>query len=88
MLDKEARNIDAVIVTVPDHMHGTAAMWAIERGKHVYVQKPLTRTVWEARQLQEAANKYKVATQMGNQATPPRAFASVQRSYGTANSAT
>ena len=67
MLDKEARNIDAVIVTVPDHMHGTAAMWAIERGKHVYVQKPLTRTVWEARQLQEAANKYKVATQMGNQ---------------------
>ena len=39
----------------------------MERGKHVYVQKPLTRTIWEARQMLEAANKYKVATQMGNQ---------------------
>lgn len=67
MLDKEDKNIDAVIVCVPDHMHGICAMWAMERGKHVYVQKPLTRTVWEARQLLEAARKYKVATQMGNQ---------------------
>ena len=67
MLDKEGKNIDAVIVTIPDHMHATAAMWCMERGKHVYVQKPLTRTVWEARQLMEAAAKYKVATQMGNQ---------------------
>src|SRR4051812_31050446 len=67
MLDKEAKNIDAVIVTVPDHMHGTAAMACIERSKHVYVQKPLTRTIWEARMLKEAAAKYKVATQMGNQ---------------------
>jgi len=67
MLDEQADNIDAVIVTIPDFMHGTAATWCMERGKHVYVQKPLTRTVWEARRLQEAANKYKVATQMGNQ---------------------
>jgi hypothetical protein len=67
MLDEQANNIDAVIVTIPDFMHATAAMWCMERGKHVYVQKPLTRTVWEARQLLEAANKYKVATQMGNQ---------------------
>src|ERR1700733_12418614 len=66
MLDKE-KDIDAVIVTIPDFMHATAAIWAMERGKHVYVQKPLTRTIWEARQLQEAANKYRVATQMGNQ---------------------
>ncbi len=67
MLDKEGNGIDAVIVTIPDHMHATAAMHCMERGKHVYVQKPLTRTIWEARQLMEAANKYKVATQMGNQ---------------------
>src|SRR5215470_9572475 len=67
MLDKEGRNIDAVIVATPDHMHATAAMWCMERGKHVYVQKPLVRTVWETRQLREAATKYKVATQMGNQ---------------------
>lgn len=67
MLDKELRNIDAVIVATPDHMHGMAAMWCMERQKHVYVQKPLVRTVWEARQLREAAAKYKVASQMGNQ---------------------
>ena len=67
MLDEQGNAIDAVIVTVPDFMHATAAMWCMERGKHVYVQKPLTRTVWEARQLMDAANKYKVATQMGNQ---------------------
>ncbi len=67
MLDEQGSTIDAVIVTIPDFMHATAAMWCMERGKHVYVQKPLTRTVWEARQLMEAANKYKVATQMGNQ---------------------
>ncbi len=67
MLDKEGKNIDAVIVATPDHMHATAALWAMERGKHVFVEKPLTRTVWEARLLAEAAAKYKVATQMGNQ---------------------
>ncbi len=67
MLDEQGSGIDAVIVAIPDFMHATAAMWCMERGKHVYVQKPLTRTVWEARQLMEAANKYKVATQMGNQ---------------------
>lgn len=67
MLDKEEKNIDAVIVTIPDFMHGTAAMWAMERGKHVYCQKPLTHTIWEARSLAQAAAKYKVATQMGNQ---------------------
>jgi hypothetical protein len=66
MLDKE-KSVDAVIVAIPDFMHATAAVWAMERGKHVYVQKPLVRTVWEARQMMEVANKYKVATQMGNQ---------------------
>ena len=67
MLDKEGKNIDAVIIATPDHMHGIQAMWSMERGKHVYVQKPLVRTVWEARQVREGARKYRVATQMGNQ---------------------
>jgi len=67
MLDKENGNIDAVIVATPDFMHGMACMWVIERGKHVFCQKPLTRTIWEARSLATAAAKYKVATQMGNQ---------------------
>jgi hypothetical protein len=66
MLDKE-KSIDAVTVIIPDHMHATAALAAMQRGKHVYVEKPLTRTPWEARLLTEAAAKYKVATQMGNQ---------------------
>src|SRR5260370_1360152 len=48
-------------------MHATAAMWCMARGKHVSVQKPLVRTIWEARQMREAAAKYKVASQMGNQ---------------------
>ncbi|NWF85317.1 MAG: Gfo/Idh/MocA family oxidoreductase, partial [Bryobacteraceae bacterium] len=67
MLDKEEKNIDAVIIATPDHMHGMAAMWCMERKKHVYVQKPLVRTIWEARQLRAAAAQYGVATQMGNQ---------------------
>jgi predicted dehydrogenase len=67
MFDKQGREIDAVTVSTPDHMHATAAMWAMARGKHVYCQKPLTRTVWEARELTLAARKYGVATQMGNQ---------------------
>ncbi len=67
MLDKEGNGIDAVIVTIPDHMHATAAMHCMARGKHVHVQKPLAHTIWECRQLTEAAAKYKVASQMGNQ---------------------
>jgi predicted dehydrogenase len=67
MLDKEGKNIDCVTVSIPDHMHATAAMWAMSRGKHVYCQKPLTRTIWEAQELEKAARKYNVATQMGNQ---------------------
>ncbi len=67
MLDKEGAGIDAVIVTIPDFMHTAAAYNCMERGKHVYVQKPLTRTIWEARLMREAANKFHVATQMGNQ---------------------
>jgi predicted dehydrogenase len=56
-----------VTVAVPDHHHAPAAMRAMHAGKHVYVEKPLTHTVWEARQMTLTARKYGVATQMGNQ---------------------
>jgi len=67
MLDKEAKNIDAVSVSTPDNVHAVAAMAAIQRGKHVYVQKPMTHDIYEARMLTQAARQYKVVTQMGNQ---------------------
>jgi Oxidoreductase family, NAD-binding Rossmann fold/Oxidoreductase family, C-terminal alpha/beta domain len=67
MLDTEGKNIDAVIIGTPDHGHTPAALYAMQHGKHVYCEKPLARTVWEVRLLREAASKYKVATQMGNQ---------------------
>ncbi len=67
MLDKSGKDIDAVVIGTADHMHATCALACMENGKHVYVEKPLTRTPWEARLLTQAAEKYKVATQMGNQ---------------------
>ena len=66
MLEQE-KTLDAVIVSTPDHMHAMAAATAIRMGKHVYCQKPLTQTVYEARLLRKLAKQYKVATQMGNQ---------------------
>ena len=67
MLDKEQKNLHGITITIPDHMHATVALWAMERGIAVHCQKPLTQTVWEARLLAKAARKYKVPTQMGNQ---------------------
>lgn len=67
MLSKEAKHIDAVSVSTPDHTHAVAAMAAMQLHKHVYVQKPLTHDIYEARMLTEAAHRYKVVTQMGNQ---------------------
>ncbi len=67
MLDKEHKNIDAVSVSTPDNVHAVAAISAMQLGKHVYVQKPMTHDIYEARMLTEAAVKYKVVTQMGNQ---------------------
>ncbi len=63
----EVKDIDAITVSTPDHTHAVIAMSAMSLGKHVYVQKPLTHNIYEARMLTEAANKYKVVTQMGNQ---------------------
>jgi len=68
MLEKEAKRIDAVTVSTPDHTHAPAAMMAMRMGKHVYCQKPLTHSIWEARQMTETARAAGVATQMGNQA--------------------
>ncbi len=66
MFDKQ-KDIDAVVIATPDHTHAVITMEAMRRGKHVYCQKPLTHTVYEARTITEAARKYKVQTQMGNQ---------------------
>lgn len=67
MLDKEAKNIDAVTVGTPDHVHAVAAMGAIRAGKHVYCQKPMTHTLHECRELTKAAAAAKLVTSMGNQ---------------------
>jgi len=67
MLEKEHKHVDAVSISTPDHNHAVQAMAAMQLGKHVYVQKPLTHDIYEARILTEAALKYKVVTQMGNQ---------------------
>ena len=66
MLDQQ-KDIDAVIVATPDHTHAVVALAAMQRGRHVYVQKPLAHSVHEARVLTEAARKHKVMTQLGNQ---------------------
>ena len=67
MLEKHKNQIDAVSISTPDHTHANATLAAMQLGKHVYTQKPLTHDIYEARLLTEAAKKYKVVTQMGNQ---------------------
>lgn len=67
MFDKESKNFDAVSISTPDHNHAAPTLAAMQLGKHVYVQKPLTHDIHEARVLTEAAKRYKVVTQMGNQ---------------------
>ena len=67
MLGEMGTTVDAVTISTPDHVHGIAAMLAMNAGKHVYCQKPLTQTVFEARELRKVAADKKLATQMGNQ---------------------
>ncbi len=67
MFDEMGKSIDAVIISTPDHVHGVAGITSLKAGKHVYCQKPLTQTVWEAREMRRLAAEHKVATQMGNQ---------------------
>ncbi len=90
MLDKEGEQIDAVtVVHAPTTCTARRRCGRWSAGKHVYCQKPLTRTVWEAQQLEQAAEKYKVATQMGNQGYSQRRRARRRRRLsGAATSAT
>jgi predicted dehydrogenase len=67
LLDQHAHEIDAIAITTPDHMHYPIAVAALQLGKHVFCEKPLTHTIWEARQLARLAQEKNVATQMGNQ---------------------
>ena len=67
MLEKEERNLDAITVSTPDHMHAAIAVTAMRLGLHCYVQKPLVRTLWEAKVFGEVARESGVVTQMGNQ---------------------
>lgn len=67
MYDKESKHFDAVTVAIPDHNHAVVGLGAMQLNKHLYLQKPLTHDIYEARILTEAAKKYKVVTQMGDQ---------------------
>ena len=67
MFDSMAKDIDAVIIATPDHTHFAASVWALKHKKHICVQKPLTNTIWEARELLRLSKEAGVVTQMGNQ---------------------
>ena len=74
MFDEMGKSIDAVTVSTPDHTHAVAAMMAIKMGKHVYCQKPLAHSAWEARLMRETAREKHLCTQMGNQGTADPGF--------------
>ena len=82
MLDKHGKDLDAVVVTTPDHMHATAGLAAMELGKHVYIEKPLARTIAEVRMLTEMAEKNpQLITQMGNQGASGNGIRRTQELY-------
>jgi predicted dehydrogenase len=74
LLHELGNQVDAVIVSTPDHTHAPAAVMAMRMGKHVYCQKPLAHSVWEARLMRETARQKGVCTQMGNQGTADSGF--------------
>jgi predicted dehydrogenase len=74
MLDEMGKTIDAVTVSTPDHCHAPAGLMAMRMSKHCFCQKPMTRTIYEARLMGQVAREMKVATQMGNQGTAERAL--------------
>jgi len=76
MLDRHAKEIDAVVAATPDHTHAAVVMAAIELGKHVYCEKPLAHSLYEARRVTEAARAKGVRTQLGNQG---HSFSSIRR---------
>lgn len=80
LLDKE-KGIDAVTISTPDHTHATIAMAAMNLGKHVYVQKPLTHNIYEARMLTETAKAKKIISQMGNQGSSGEGVRKMQDWY-------
>ena len=88
MFDQLGKEIDAVTVGTLDHTHFHPSYRAVKMGKHVFCQKPLTHTVWEARTLTEAARKAKVATQMGNQGISHPKLRRARNSSRLASSAT
>jgi predicted dehydrogenase len=67
MLEKEGKNIDAVVIGAPDHIHAPAAIMAMKMGKHIYCEKPMAHTIYEARRMAKVARETGVVTQMGNQ---------------------
>jgi predicted dehydrogenase len=67
MMDEMHKEIDAVVVSTPDHTHAVACMAAIKRGKHLYCEKPLAHSVYEIHRLMKAARQHKIVTQLGNQ---------------------
>jgi predicted dehydrogenase len=74
MLDEMGKSIDAVTVSTPDHCHAPAGLMAMRMGKHCFCQKPMTRSIYEARLMGQVAREQKLATQMGNQGTAERAL--------------
>ena len=81
MFDKMAKDIDAVIISTPDHTHFAATMIAMELGMHVYVEKPLAHNIWQLRTLKKAAKYYNIVSQMGNQGHTTDGIRSIKEWY-------